>query len=206
MAWRWGESEQEFKRALELNPNSATIHYFYAISFLIPQKRFDEAIDHFHTALALDPLSPIMNTNYAMLLMEMHRYAESRAQYEKTLERDPNFPPANFKFSDLLAVQGDFAAATEHLRKWSAGIPATTPDVAGYLRMMSTMEPKDEWLPSVAGVYVLAGNRDKAFECLERAYAGHNLELVLEIRYPAFEAIRGDPRYADLMRRLNLPE
>ncbi len=213
MAWRWSESEQEFHRALELNPNSAATHYFYAMSFLIPEKRLEEAADHFRTALALDPLSPIMNTNYAMLLMEMHRYAESKAQFEKTLARDPNFPPANYKFSQLLAVQGDFAQAIEHAGKFAArtlqpGVPGKTasPDAAGYLKILLTFEPKEEWVSSVASAYALMGNRDKAFESLEEAYATHDLELMLEIRYPSFDSLRSDHRYADLMRRLGLPE
>ena len=126
-AWRWSEAEQEYRRALELNPNNGTVHYFYAVSFLIPQKRFDEAESHMRIALALDPLSPIMNTNYAMLLMEMHRYTESKAQFEKTIARDPNFPPANYKYSALLAAQGDFAQACKYIRKWVVPSPPPLP-------------------------------------------------------------------------------
>ncbi|HVI09858.1 MAG TPA: protein kinase [Candidatus Binatia bacterium] len=209
MAWRWSEADQEYRRALELNPNSGPTHYFYAVSFLIPLKRFDEAESHMRTALALDPLSPIINTNYAMLLMEMHRYAESKEQFEKTLARDPNFPPGNYKYSALLTLQGDFAHANERVRKWGIAAAPPLPDAptaAGYLRLLLTMEPKEEWLPSVAWGYALTGNREKAFECLEQAYKDQNLEFMLEIRYPTFDSIRSDPRYADLMRRVNVPE
>lgn len=211
MAWRWSDSEQEFRRGLELNPNSPTAHYFYAMSFLIPEKRLDEAAEQFRTALALDPLSPIINTNYAMLLMEMHRYPEAQAQFEKTLARDPHFPPAHHKFGQLLAVQGNFAPAIEHARNFvvmrTAGpAPTATPDAAGYMKVLLMYQPKDEWTSSVASGYALMGNRDKAFELLEEAYAAHDLELMLEIRFPSFDSLRGDPRYADLMRRLGLPE
>jgi len=206
MAWRWSEAEQEYRRALELNPNNGTAHYFYAMSYLIPQKRFDEAADHLHTALALDPLSPIINTNYAMLLMEMHRYAESKAQFEKALARDPNFPPAHYKLSQLFAAQGDFNQANEHIRKWGDSLPPATPDAAGYLKLVLALEPKDDWLPAAGSAYALMGNRDKAFECLEKAYADENIELMLEIRYPSFDSIRADPRYAELMRRMYVPE
>ena len=61
--WKWREAEQEYRRAIELDPNSATAHYLYAFSLLVPEKRFDQALEEFHIALALDPLSPIMNTN-----------------------------------------------------------------------------------------------------------------------------------------------
>ena len=211
MAWRWTEAGQEFRRGLELNPNSPTAHYFYAMSFLIPQKRLDEAAEHFRTALALDPLSPIINTNYAMLLMEMHRYPEAQEQFEKTLARDPKFPPAHHKFGQLLAVQGNYAQGVEHARNFvvmrtEGPVPTATPDAQGYLKVLLAYEPKKEWVSSVASAYALMGNRDKAFELLEEAYTAHDLELMLEIRFPSFDSLRGDPRYADLMRRLGLPE
>jgi serine/threonine protein kinase len=61
-AWKWTEADQEYRRAIELDPNSAPAHYLYAFSLLVPQKRFDQAFEEFHIALALDPLSPIIRT------------------------------------------------------------------------------------------------------------------------------------------------
>ena len=95
----WSEAEKEFRRAIELSPNSAAAHYFYAFTFLVPEKRFDQALEEFRLALSLDPLSPIMNTNYATTLMDAHRYPEALAQFQKTLERDPNFGPAHHKLA-----------------------------------------------------------------------------------------------------------
>jgi eukaryotic-like serine/threonine-protein kinase len=208
MAWRWKEAEQEFHRSLELNPNSATTQYFYAMTYLIAQKRMDEALEHFHIALSLDPLSPIVNTNLAMLLMDMHRYAESKEQFEKTLARDPNFIPANLKFAAFCASQGDYACAVDHLMKWPViktdAVP--TRDAKGYFKLLMPLESQEEWGPYLAGVYAVTGNKDKAFEYLEKAYATHNIELILSIRYPIFDSLRSDPRYADLMRRIGLPE
>jgi tetratricopeptide (TPR) repeat protein len=99
LARRWSEAEQEFHRALELNPNSASAHYFYAVEFLIPQKRIEQGLKEFQTALSLDPLSPIVNSNYALALMTAHRYAESEAQFKKAIEHDPKFGPARYKYS-----------------------------------------------------------------------------------------------------------
>ncbi|MGH9495719.1 MAG: protein kinase domain-containing protein [Candidatus Sulfotelmatobacter sp.] len=209
MSWKWDGVEAEFRRALELNPNSATAHYFYAVDFLIPQKRLDEALEHFRIALSLDPLSPIVNTNLAMLLMEMHRFPEAKAQFEATLARDPHFPPAHYKYSQLLAAQGDFADAVTHLRQWSTtGIPnePATPDAAGYLKLMLQREPKDEWMAAVGSAYALVGNKDKALEFLEKSYAIHDIEFGLSIRFPTLDSIRSDPRYKDLMKRTGMPE
>ena len=66
--------------------------------------------------------------------------------------------------------------------------------------------PKKEWECAIASAYALNGDRDKAIEGLEQAYNDENIELMLEIRYPSFESIRSDPRYTNLMRRLNVPE
>jgi Tfp pilus assembly protein PilF len=79
-AWKWREGEQEYRRAIELDPNSAAAHYLYAFSLLVPEKRFDQAFEEFRVALALDPLSPIMNTNYATALMDAHRFPEALEQ------------------------------------------------------------------------------------------------------------------------------
>jgi Tfp pilus assembly protein PilF len=82
----------EFRRALELNPNNATAHYFYAFTFLVPEKRIDQALLEFRIALSLDPLSPIVNTNYATTLMIAGRYSESLTQFRKTHRTRPKFP------------------------------------------------------------------------------------------------------------------
>jgi len=207
-AGRWSESEKEFHRALELNPNYATAHYFYGVEFLIPQKRLEEALDHFKIALSLDPLSPIVNTNLGMLYMEMHRYPEAKEQFEKTIARDPQFGAAHYKYSDLCVVQGDFVCAVNQIQQWDNSIPKSPlgHDAQSYLKLVLSKEPKEEWSPATAGVYAVLGNKDKAFEYLEKAYASHSIELILEIRYPCFDSIRSDKRYADLMRRIGLPE
>ncbi len=206
MSWRWKEAETEFRRALELNPNDASLHYFYAVSVLSAEKRTEEELQEYQKALVLDPLSPIVNANYAMALMDAHRYSESLAQFRKTLERDPDFKPALYKLSQLYAATGDFANAVKELQKYLGTPGSWTPDAKGYLALMLAGMPKKEWECAIASAYALNGDRDKAIEGLEQAYNDENIELMLEIRYPSFESIRSDPRYTNLMRRLNVPE
>ncbi len=202
---RWSESEPEFRRALELNPNNATAHYFYAMGYLGPENQIDQALEQFRIALSLDPLSLIVNSNYGSMLTQARRYPESLAQFQKVLARDPNFPPAHYKLSHLYAMTGRFPEAVIELRKaFSKPIPVSE-DAKGYLELMSTLEGSDR--SAAAGVAAaLAGDRDRAFQYFEKAYSDGDNELLLVIRYPALDSLRSDPRYKDLMRRLGLPE
>jgi len=168
--WRWSEAEPEFKRAIEINPNNATAHYFYGFMFLAPEKRLDEALEEFRTALSLDPLSRIGNVNYAILLMDAHRYPEALAQFHKAQELDPDFGPTHYKLSVFYAQTGKFADAISELQKF-APLPGTwKPDANGYAALMQASLGKDEWYSGVAAAYAGAGDREKAFEYLNKAY------------------------------------
>ena len=206
-SYKWREAEKEFKRALELNPNSAAAHYFYAFTLLVPEKRFDEAFQEFRVALSLDPLSPIMNTNYAATLSDAHRFPEALAAFQKVLQSDPNFPPAHHKLAQLYAAQGDFANAVSELQKFVSKPGSWSPDAKGYNELaeagFSGRTEASAWLALNASS---TGDRNKAFQYLEKAYANQEIELILCIRYPTLDPIRSDPRYADLMRRMGLPE
>jgi eukaryotic-like serine/threonine-protein kinase len=204
-AWKWSAAEPEFKRAIELDPNNSNAHYFYALAYLSPENRLDQAQAQYLTALSLDPLSSIINTNYAVLLMEAKHYPESLAQFQKVLDRDPNFGPAHYKLSQFYATTGRFPEAVIELRKLFSKPIAVKEDVKGYLELMSTLEGTDR-SGAVAVASALAGDKDQAFQNLDRAYADGDNELLICIRYPALDTLRSDPRYADLMRRFGLPQ
>jgi serine/threonine protein kinase/Flp pilus assembly protein TadD len=206
MAWRWSEAQQEYTRAIELNPNSAAAHYFYAFSYLVPEKRIDQALEEFRIALSLDPLSSIVNTNYATVLMVAHRYPESLAQFRKTLDRDPGFGPAHYKLSQLLATTGQFAEAVSEFRKYTDIPGSWSPDAQGYNKLTLAPPAEDVGVAAVAVSFAVLGDRDKLFQYLEKMFSDEDDELIFCIRYPALDGIRSDPRYRDLMRRLGLPQ
>jgi len=165
-------------------------------------------LQEFHTALSLDPLSPIMNMNYALTLLVARRSADAISHMQKLLERDPSFSPAHFYLSQIYVSNGRYAEAVGELRQsslrggWKA--PAS-PDLQGYLKLM--VDPDDPAPPTnIAVTYALAGDRNKAFEYLEKAYAVQDSEIGACIRFPAFDAVKSDPRWAAYMRRLGLPE
>ena len=202
---KWTEAEPEFRRSLELNPNNATTHYFYAFTFLLAENRQAEAMDQMRAALSLDPLSSIVNSNYAILLMDSRRFPEALAQFQKVLERDGNFQPAHHKLSHLYAMTGRFADAVNELEVTFPKPIPVSPDAKGYLQLNLQM-PRTDKSTLVAMAATLLGDRDQAFQYLDKAYANGDGELLIDIRYPAFDPLRSDPRYKDLMRRLGLPE
>jgi serine/threonine protein kinase/tetratricopeptide (TPR) repeat protein len=203
------EAEPEFRRAIDQNPNNATAHYFYAFGCLIPMNRIDQALDEFRLALSLDPLSLITNTNYAVALMEAHRYPEALAQFQKVISQDPNFGPGHFKLSQFYATTGRFADAIDEVGK--ARLMATasrakppTLDAKGYIEKTMEITGADR-SGAIAVAYAAAGDRDKAIEYLQKGYSDGD-DIQLWIRYPVFDSMRADPRYAELMRRLGVPE
>ncbi len=204
-AWKWSQAEPEFKRALALDPNNANAHYFYALAYLTPENRLDEAQAQYLTALTLDPLSTIVNTNYGVALMCAKHYPESLAQFQKVLESDPNFAPAHYRLSQLYATTGRFADAVAEFHKAFSKTTEVTNDAKGYLQLMLTLEGSDR-SGAVAVASALAGEKDQAFENLEKAFNDGDNELLICIRYPALDTLRSDPRYADLMRRFGLPQ
>jgi eukaryotic-like serine/threonine-protein kinase len=206
LAYKWDESEREYKHALELNPNSATAHYLYAFTILLAEKRFDEALDQFRIALSLDPLSPITNVNYAATLMCAHRYPEAFEQFQKAIKQEPNFMPGHRKLSSLYSATGDFADAVKELKKALPGTGAVSEDKKGYQELAQIQLSKGFAYTWAALILSASGEREKALGYLEKAYAEDEVELILCIRYPAFDPLRSDPRFKALIEHINLPE
>ncbi len=209
---KWDDADREFQAALRLNPNSAAAHYFYAFTVMIAEKRLDQALEEFQTALSLDPLSPIVNVNYAATLMAAHRYPESLAQFQKALELDPNFVPAHFKLSQLYAVMGRFTEAVSEYQKVLPMPGSWTPDAKGYGQLVTAAlldkRSKTGYEPEsfIASGFAVAGDRQQTFDWLEKAVENEDDQIGSAIRYPMFDGIRSDPRYADVMHRIGLSQ
>jgi len=207
LAWKWSEAEAEYRYALELNPNSANGHYFYAFTFLAPEKHLDEALNEFGIALSLDPLSAIVNTNYATTLMMARRYPEALTQFQKALELDPNLDAAHLKLSHLHAVTGHFEEAIAELQAYSPTPGSWTADAKGYNELtLATVPNQGDWQAYAALTFALLGDSEKTFEYLERAFSDADTNLPACIRFPALDPMRSDSRYTNLVRRLGLPE
>ncbi|HEY3930193.1 MAG TPA: protein kinase [Candidatus Koribacter sp.] len=211
---KWAEAEGEYKKTFDLNPNNANAHYFYAFGVLVPLGRLDEALAQYRIALSLDPLSPIINMNYAIALEDAHRYDEALAQYKKLQQQDPNFQPTHFYYSQFMAMRGQFGDAIAELKEFQGpwihnnDVSRTySPDAKGYRQILETSEDAgiSTFYADIAVSYALLGDRDKALEYLAKGY-GVDPEIGCEIRLPAFDPMRSDPRFKALLKKLNLPD
>ncbi len=213
--WNWQMAEKEYRRAITLNPNYATAHHWYA-EYLALQGRFDEALTESERARRLDPLSLIIATDNGMILYYSRHYDAAIAQLRTVVEMEPNFQLARVVAGPYVE-QGRFAealAAIEDLEsepwKWSwqaytYGRAGRTAEARQALENLQHLYRRQHVGPDLAlWAYIGIGDKDEAFAWFEKAYADHsNLLTSLKVN-PAFDPLRGDPRFQDLARRVGL--
>jgi adenylate cyclase len=219
--WDWLAAETEFKRAIQLNPNDASARSYYS-GFLVAMGRFEEGIAQGTRSRELDPFSRPINASFAASLVAMSRYDEAIAQCWKILEMDPDFFWANFHLWRVFRRKEMYDAALAECRKlfslWgntevTEALQSTYAKL-GYKGAMR--EGADKLVAQAKAVYVMptliavmyahAEEKDQACEWLEKAYEERDPLLVEVKTVPAFNDFRSDPRFQDLLRRMNFPE
>ena len=222
----WKAAETEFRRALELNPNSAQVHYWYGFAFLSPLGRHAEAISEMERARALDPLSLMINANLGSTLFLARQYDQAIQQCLRTLEMDPHFAPAHFYLAWAYQGKGMFDEAVTEMQKAMAdsGENGTNPQFLSQLtrayalagkraEALQTMAKLDQLSKRIyvssydrATISVALGERDRALAELEHAYEEHDERMIWLSIDPRFEGLHSDPRFQDLLRRMNFPQ
>ncbi len=217
--WDWAGAEKEFKLAIELDPSSADAHSGYAF-FLEAMGRFDEAIEEGRRKQQLDPLNP--GVPLVEYFHNARRYDEAIEQAQTLLEINPNFQQLYRTLSFPYEAKGMYEEAAATLQKeWILG-GASEEEVAGlsdaatlgaeaYWRWKLdyfTEKANQEYVPPTEFIVIHAalGEKDQAFELLEKAYDEHEGTLWLLKVSPKFDPLRDDPRFQDLLRRMNLTE
>ncbi len=219
--WDWAGREREFQRAIELNPNYATAHHWYAEGYLIPMGRAEEAIAEMRLAEKLDPVSPIIATDVGKELYVARHYDEAAVQLHKALELDPNFTPALEWLWRVYAEKGDYQQALVILARIKPALAMPNYlSSRGYLYaqegrkqearqllrqllLLARHEYVDPEFP--VAVYISLGDKEQAFAWLEKAYATQSAYMSLLKLWSLYDPIRSDPRFADLLRRVGLP-
>jgi eukaryotic-like serine/threonine-protein kinase len=219
--WDWAGAETEFRKAVGLNPNDVSAHHWYS-TMLMNQGRFEEGLAENEKALALDPASPQINANHAMTLIDMRRVDEGLAELNKLIAANPEFPPFYIFRSRVYWRQGNldaFVADQVMVLKTSGRLDEAEAFDAGYRKgklkgactsLIEVLKNKSQreyvspyW---IAVNYARMGDRDRAFEWLEKAYAGRSAILEYIKTDDSFVPFHSDPRYIDLLKRMGFPQ
>ena len=218
--WDWRAAEKEFTRALYLNPNCAPAHHVYA-HYLVSLSRFDEAVAEAQRARELDPLSLIINCGLAFTLSRSRNPDGAIQYFQKALELDPDFPLAHEGLgASYLQKEMCEEALTEYLkmialRFGDSGWPSAfegayrASGMNGFWRTWIDLyrkQPVDNSVTAyfVAGAHAMLGEKDQAFEFLEKAHQDRISFLVYLNVEPLFDGLRSDPRFANLLNRIGL--
>lgn len=219
--WDWEGARREYQTALQINPDDWGAHFSYALIYLAPQGRIDEAIREMQRARELDPLNITVNTYLGMLFDFAGQYDRAVRQLQDTLAIAPDFAEAYSTLFKIYLDQHKFDDARAALDRCHALVGQTAPGLANAQlaaaegrvdnarQLLAACERAGEreyisW-GSVACVYVALGDKDGAFRNLERGFAERDGMLAYLKTYPALGALRSDPRFAQFLRRLNLP-
>jgi serine/threonine-protein kinase len=216
--WDWSGAEQEFRRALDLDPSSSAAHQGYG-NYLWAMGRFDEALTQLRRAWEHDPVSLNISTEIGRTLYFQRRYEDAIRALRHTLELDPEFYWGRFFLGITYEQLGMYEeAATEIIaaRRVVAGDELADQLASrwrefgyeGFLRAwIEGWKAREEVQPtSMAMLYARVGEVDEAFRHLERAYEERTRALVYLKIEPQFDRLRDDPRYDDLVRRMGFPE
>jgi TolB-like protein/Tfp pilus assembly protein PilF len=221
----WPGARSEFERALQLNPNYAHAHHWYANLYLDPQGRFDDAIREMKLAQELDPTNLIINADLGQSYFFARRYDEALAIYRKVAAMDPDFLPVHWYLADCYHQMGNreqevLEVATwveqDHKNKGNTDFQSDLIRAAyrdgGYAAFQNELRRQFEraekvhgvTVPNLAVLYSDLGESDLAFKILDEAFANIAPQLLYLRVYPPYDPLRPDPRFLELERRIGL--
>jgi tetratricopeptide (TPR) repeat protein len=220
--WDWQTAGKEYRRAIELNPNYATAHHWYA-EHLMWLGRFDEALRESERARQLDPLSLIIATDNGAILYFSRQYDRAIEQFHTVLRKDPNFGRAAGVITYAYVEKGMFEQAladAEILRRfygegpwyWSSlayiyGRAGQLEKARRELEKLEKLIRHEQFDPVImVWAHLGMGDKEEALADLEKAYSEHfGILTTLKVE-PGFDPLRSDPRFQDLLRRVGLAQ
>lgn len=220
-AWNWVEAENEFKKAIELNPNYATAHDWYSY-YLMAMGRFDEAWKEVNRAHELDPLSVTISTDIGFNYFYRRNYDEAVNQLRTTLSLSPKFPLAHLWLGRAYQQKKMYAEAIDEFNRTDAALPGWVVTIAGMgnaygewghkveaeqvlVRLNEMARAKYVTPYGIALVYAGLGDKNEAFVWLNKAVEGRSHWLVWLNRDPRWDRLRSDSRFDELKKRVALP-
>jgi TolB-like protein/Flp pilus assembly protein TadD len=219
--WDFAGAEKEFKLAIELNPGYATAHHFYAY-FMSSLGRHEEALKEIEIARDLDPLAPRIAANVGLLLYYAGRYDQALKELNKVLETHPNHAVIYTYLGWVYMAMGKYEEAIKSFVRrieLEGGSKDQSGGIASCYALMGKREEARKILNNIieyskenyrspvfiAAVFVSLGEKEQVFVWLEKAFRERNPDLVTYLtNVHAFDPVRSDPRFTDLLRRIGL--
>lgn len=219
--WDWAGAEREFQRALALNPSQADVHHDYA-HFLMAMNRQQEWVTESERAVELNPFDPGLNTCLAWHHLYAREYDKAIAQSQKVLQAEPDYWWARINLAWAYEQKGMYSEAIAQFQKSLKLWPGSSLALAGlgHTYALAGKKPqaakvlaqlhenaKKGFVPAydLATVYAGLGDAEQAFFWLDKAYQERSAFLVHVKWDPKFQALRSDPRFQDLLQRMNFP-
>jgi len=217
--WDWPSAEKEFRRAIELDPNYATAHHWYA-EFLAFQGRFDEALAESERARQLDPLSLIIAADRGAILYFARQYDRAIEQFRAVIAVDPNFLRAGL-IAACYVEKGMFREALAEVERrrrldntpWPVlgelGVYGRWGRLAEARRAFERFKQMNRGsriqpAPAMSGAYLALGDKEKALDWMEQAYREHSSAMISLKVEPGVDPLRNEPRFKEILRRLGL--
>ena len=216
--WDWSAAENEFRRAIDLNPGYATAHHWYAWHLSLMGRHAD-AIAEMKKARSVDPLSLIINADLAEILLIAHFDDESTQQSRRTMDMDPDFALAHNQLAETSLrkqMRDDAVREFQTALRLSPGSPIYAANLARAYASSGKRADAEQLLQrlkdgasaaysnaaEVAMVYAALGDKNQAMAWLERGFSERfNPGVLLR---PGFDSLRADPRFQDLVNRVGL--
>ena len=213
-------SEQEFRRAIELTPNYAIAHYWYADQ-LIARSQFPQALQEFERAAELDPFSPIISTEIGLVYFYTRQYDRSIEHFQKMSDQFPDFFPVHMYLGWAYTQKKMYAEAKNQYQQaaslsdghtlvlatsgYTHAVSGEKAEALKILKELTDLASRQYVSPyRFAIVYSGLGDKEKAIEWLNRAYDELDLLLIYMNVTPFFDTLRDDPRFGGLVQRLGL--
>jgi len=218
--WDWQGAENEYRRAIELNPKYATAHHWYATQLLL-QGRLDQALQEIKIAQQLDPLSLGINKDFSVILLYAGDYDKALEQCRQTLEIEPHFGAMSTYIAQIYELQQKYPAAAAELEKAHMADPNDTEVTYGLGQAYALVGKQTEalkianelnqpakqsaFLPKEAAyLYVLLGEKEQAVAILQKAAENHYLPVAEVNTDPRFAELRKDPRLVEILQKIKL--
>lgn len=217
----WSAAERDFQRALALDPSYALAHHWYAETWIDVGKG-DRAVAEMKKARELDPVSLPINGTLGRVFRDAHRYDEALQQCQRTLDLDPHFAMGHWCLGQVYIGEHRYSAAVAELELaqslgttplvirdlgWAYAAAGNKAKARQIIESLKQTAPGSYSSPySVAVIHAALGEKDAAFQWLEKAYAERDSHFNYLALDPDVDPLRSDPRFPPLLERLHIPQ